>query len=299
MLIRSLFLSIGIYIVNLNFFGVVFAAEVYKTCPYYDRKQFILNEYNQKSLRRQYFVSAKCEGATLSFYLESKEILRLLLCLDSTPEIYCENVILEGVVDHLPRYLKVSMAKDDNQIRIEGREGSKYTISALAAIPQIPEVNSFSLPITKAPMSIPRSGDYASFRQNDRLHTGVDIPSGFNEAVYSSSSGLVIFISHLSTQSSIFIKHIHSGGKVFFTSIAHLKNMRVGTGEIVSQNTLLGRSMNQKEFLQTKHKYNHVHLEVRKNIDDLGKSSVSTKSLKQLNESFVNPILPLKGNWKW
>jgi len=127
-------------------------------------------------------------------------------------------------------------------------------------------------------------------RKKGHRHAGIDIKGNFSARVRPLVEGQVVYISHLITQKSITLKH-QLKNQTFYTSYAHLRDIKVEAGQKVTLNEILGRLLSKEELQKASHRTNHLHLEIRKTFLDYGFASISIQNLPKLKELFYDPVL--------
>ena len=74
--------------------------------------------------------------------------------------------------------------------------------------------------------------------------------------------------------------------------------MRVKPGDIVDETTRIARLFSKDEQRRSRFPACHAHLEIRKRVDDGGKSSYTSKTMKELGLYFHDPMRFLKSHMK-
>jgi len=276
-------------------------AEVNSICKWADQKYLTVSEFKNGRLQRQYLTQGECNKNTLEIKFEKESLLQLTESDSATGP--SSDVLLK--FDRL-RAMKTHWRLDQGQIRL-APVTSPFTFELRPLIENLnfEETKSAKWPVRAfrqgklVEKDIPVSGRFAVNRKGHRVHTALDIPTSPGEDILSTGPGIVTMISHLKTQKTVFVKHKNEEGSFFYSAYAHLKEPNVQIGQVVDENTVLARAMEKNEWAQTKHLYNHVHFEVRKDLQDHGHFSISTKNRKQLTSVFADPLLVLKGKWKW
>lgn len=125
------------------------------------------------------------------------------------------------------------------------------------------------------------------------IHTGLDcVPksAGENVDIYSMSDGIVCSIHLGHPHITIVVKHITISEEVIFTSYKHLAEVYVKTGDNVTHKTKLARLYTRKETKKYGGRYDHLHLEIRKDFGDYGPASWATMTKLELNCRFYDPL---------
>ena len=139
---------------------------------------------------------------------------------------------------------------------------------------------------------IGRYGDYRKSHIRGHKHSGIDIKGNFNESVYSIGQGVVIHIFRDFPHKTIYIRHQVERGTPLYSVYIHVEDIRVHTGESVTENTIIGRLFNPIELEQSDFGTPpHLHFEIRHNIDDKGNASFSCMSILELNDYCMDPIM--------
>ncbi|MCX7735584.1 MAG: M23 family metallopeptidase [Candidatus Kapabacteria bacterium] len=131
------------------------------------------------------------------------------------------------------------------------------------------------------------------------IHTGLDcIPksSGENVDIYSMSDGIVCSIHLAHPYITIVVKHKTISGEIIFTSYKHLAEVYVKTGDNVNHKTKLARLYTRKETKKYGGRYDHLHLEIRKDFGDYGPASWATMTKEELNCRFYDPLIFIREN---
>lgn len=131
------------------------------------------------------------------------------------------------------------------------------------------------------------------------IHTGLDcIPktsSGIIN-VYAMSDGIVCSIHLGHPHITIVVKHIIENGNIIYTSYKHLSEIYVKTGEKVNHQSKLARLYTRKETKKYNGRYDHLHLEIRKDFGDYGSASWATMTESELNCRFYDPLEFIRKN---
>lgn len=136
-------------------------------------------------------------------------------------------------------------------------------------------------------------GDHRDTYLRGHIHTATDIiPSESDKYiyVYPMAKGIVCSIHLTHPHKTIVIKHVLSDGSVIYTSYKHLQEIYVKRGMNVDQSTKLARLYTREEAQKQGGSYDHLHLEIRKSIDDYGCASWLTMTKDELNKYFYNPM---------
>jgi murein DD-endopeptidase MepM/ murein hydrolase activator NlpD len=137
---------------------------------------------------------------------------------------------------------------------------------------------------------------FGCYRKSGHKHSGLDIKAKFSENVYSIANGRVVAVYGKFPNETVVIKHNASDGSNFFSSYTHITDILVKYNENVDENTVLGRVFNKNEFKKSGFRENHVHVEIRKTMNNYKTISVSCFTLNDLNRYFYNPSVYFKNN---
>jgi len=113
-------------------------------------------------------------------------------------------------------------------------------------------------------------------------------PKGKTVAVY--ANGIVCSIHLGKNQKTVVVKHKLKNGSLVFTSYKHLKEIYVSNGQQVDEHSKLARLFTPAESKKHGGDYYHLHLEIRKKLDDFGCASWLTMNKTTLDERFYNPL---------
>lgn len=130
---------------------------------------------------------------------------------------------------------------------------------------------------------------YGAYRIRGHKHAGIDLKGVYEEQVYSIGVGKVKEMLYSFPNNAVLIEHYLSDGTSIFSSYIHVAEVKVNVGDWVDEKTLIARLFNQEELKKAGFKNNHLHIEIRKTIDDGGKASYSCKTVEELNKYFIDP----------
>lgn len=191
-----------------------------------------------------------------------------------------------------PQALEMAIAWHDQSFSLSGRANQQFTVRPIQVTTRGQLETSWKWPTRELRASglrsIAASGRFGAKRHPSRFHTGADVPVGYGEEILSPINGQVILLSRFKTQTTLFLKS--EAKPDLIVGIAHLMDSVVEVGQFVDQETPLGRAMNKAEFGKTRHTYNHIHLEARKNLDDWGTASIDTGAARMLHRRFDDPL---------
>lgn len=274
-------------------------------CSDTNQQNFILRESQDNITKRVMLVHARCAKNVLTMMLEDRAVLRLRLCDQNIKPFDCTKISIEGGVDQVLKPYDLTVITDGLSTHLSAQNGKRYTLSPSDDQRPLLTTKTLLAPIMRyrgksiSEKKLPRVGRFGAIRLGKRLHTAIDLKAQHGVKVFAPGNGMVVFISHLTTQSTVYLKHKKKDGTFFYTALAHLKDIHDNVGKVVSEQTVLGRAMNATEMAKTKHHYNHIHFEVRRTLADLGNYSIDTRSIEALEKNFVNPSLVLNGLSPW
>jgi murein DD-endopeptidase MepM/ murein hydrolase activator NlpD len=131
---------------------------------------------------------------------------------------------------------------------------------------------------------------FGAFRRAGHKHAGLDIKAGFSELVHPIGKGKVIKIYDQFPHQTVIIEHSFSDGRLFYSSYTHLVDISAKIDDQVDQDTAIGRVFNLDELQKTKFGKNHLHLEIRKTIENYNRISIRCYSMDDLNRNFYDPL---------
>jgi murein DD-endopeptidase MepM/ murein hydrolase activator NlpD len=76
-----------------------------------------------------------------------------------------------------------------------------------------------------------------------------------------------------------------------FSVYTHLRDIQVMPGDYVDENRVIGRLFNQEEKKKARFSTIHLHLEIRKKMDDMGLASFTSLSRDELDKYCLDPHL--------
>ena len=135
---------------------------------------------------------------------------------------------------------------------------------------------------------------FGAYRKRGHKHAGLDILAGFGETVYPIGRGQIKGIYYKFPYLAVIIEHRLTDGTVLYSSYIHVADILVRTGDFVNENKPIARVFNKDEFISSGFKKNHLHLEIRKTMEDNGRASYSCYTMKDLNYHFYDPTVFLK-----
>jgi murein DD-endopeptidase MepM/ murein hydrolase activator NlpD len=124
-------------------------------------------------------------------------------------------------------------------------------------------------------------------------HTGTDLwPRVKTEPhveVFAMANGVVVSVHLADPHLTVVVKHKLKDGTSVWTSYKHLQSTTAQIGQEVTPDTKLGRLYTKKEAKAQGGDYDHLHLEIRKNVDDYGVGSWMTMAKADLAARFYDP----------
>lgn len=137
-------------------------------------------------------------------------------------------------------------------------------------------------------------------------HTGVDLqnshPQRPAEPVYAIAPGIVIAIDDPLPQRRITIEHTLPDGSTVWSIYVHISNEQVAVGDIVDTETVIGYLMSQAELQIYGREFDHVHLEIMKQMPEEAaeyhqRKTFTCYSESEVDEYFFNPVAFLKSRF--
>ena len=121
-------------------------------------------------------------------------------------------------------------------------------------------------------------------------HSGIDLRGKMSEHVYAVAPGRVAAVYWSFPNRAVAIVHRMPDNTPIYSAYVHVQNISVEPGDVVNENTPLGRLFNQKEMQRSRLGTPHVHLEIRKNMKDEGQSSYTAMTMSALEEYCIDPF---------
>jgi murein DD-endopeptidase MepM/ murein hydrolase activator NlpD len=132
-------------------------------------------------------------------------------------------------------------------------------------------------------------GEYRSSNVKGHKHAGIDLRGKLNEKIYPIGAGQVYDIIWTFPNLAIAIIHPLSNDEYIYSLYVHIEDIQVKIGDWVDENTVIARLFDSDEFKKSDFKTVHLHLEIRKSMDDKGRASISSMNINDLNKYCVNP----------
>jgi murein DD-endopeptidase MepM/ murein hydrolase activator NlpD len=144
-------------------------------------------------------------------------------------------------------------------------------------------------------------GAYRSTRLKGHLHSGIDIVPANKKSkldVFAISKGVVCFINQEAPFKTVIIKHKMKDGTIIYSSYIHLKQIFTERGKTVDELSKIGVLYTKSEAHKYGGNFDHLHLEIKKKIDDFSCASWLCMNKEELDNYFINPTCFLKTNLK-
>ncbi len=130
---------------------------------------------------------------------------------------------------------------------------------------------------------------YGAYRRRGHKHAGIDLKGVYEEKVYCIGVGKVKGMLYSFPNNAVLIEHYLTDGTTIFSSYIHVVDETVSVGDWVDEKTQIGRLFNKDEQKKAGFDDTHLHIEIRKTIEDEGKASYSCKTIEELNKYFIDP----------
>ncbi len=138
------------------------------------------------------------------------------------------------------------------------------------------------------------SGRYGDYRRSDKpghLHAGIDLRGDFEETVYPVGRGFVHLVFRDFPHKSVVVKHVLPDGNILYSMYVHVEDIGVEEGDAVTEKTPLARLFKREELEKADFgTANHLHLEIRKSLEDRGWASASSMTMEELNRFCLDPL---------
>ena len=130
---------------------------------------------------------------------------------------------------------------------------------------------------------------FGAYRRG-HVHSGLDLEGAFSELVYPIGRGTVVCFVYAFPNRGVVVRHELEKGRILYSSYVHLADITVDIGDSVDETTPIGRIFNRSELRKSGFRRQHLHLEIRKNLDDhAGRASYLTKKRAELSAHFIDP----------
>ena len=139
------------------------------------------------------------------------------------------------------------------------------------------------------------------------FHTGVDLQNGKDiqagEPVYAIAAGKVIAIEDPPPQRRITIEHLLPNRRKVWSVYIHIIDEKVKVGDTVNSETAIAQLMNTAELEYYGWDYNHVHLEIMKQLPPFvaefyQRKTFSCYTITEVDKYFYDPKEFLKNRFK-
>ncbi len=136
-----------------------------------------------------------------------------------------------------------------------------------------------------------RYGDWRSSYIPGHLHAGVDLKGEYEETVYAIGRGKVLNVSGRFPNRSVIIEHQQADQAWSYAIYIHIEDIKVKRGDYVNHYTILGRLFTADELARSNFgSDNHLHLEIRKDLQDNGRASTHSKTMAELDRHCMDPL---------
>lgn len=135
---------------------------------------------------------------------------------------------------------------------------------------------------------------FGAYRKVGHKHAGLDIKAGFGEDVYSIGKGKVVKIYDKFPYQAVVVEHKLTSGEIFYSSYTHVEDIAVKVGDVVDEKTHIGRVLNKIEYKKTHFPHSHLHLEIRKTLENYNRISIRCYTMTDLHKNFHDPLKFLK-----
>lgn len=132
-------------------------------------------------------------------------------------------------------------------------------------------------------------GDYRVTRIKGHRHAGVDLKGKAGEAVYAVGVGRVVYRYWSFPNETVVIRHRLPSGASVYSVYTHLRDIQLMPGDLVDEYRAIGRLFNLEEKNKAHFATIHLHLEIRKNVEDFGRASYSSLSREELDKYCIDP----------
>ncbi|HEX3048073.1 MAG TPA: M23 family metallopeptidase [Bacillota bacterium] len=145
---------------------------------------------------------------------------------------------------------------------------------------------------------ISKYSDYRSSTIKGHKHAGIDLRGKFSESVYPIGYGEVYDILYSFPNLAIVIYHPLPNHSYIYSIYTHVVDIQVKIGAWIDQNTVIARLFDAEEKRKAEFQTNHLHLEIRKSMEDNGRASYASMTMADLNRFCTDPREFLKKNLK-
>jgi len=141
-------------------------------------------------------------------------------------------------------------------------------------------------------------GEYRRTRVAGHRHAGVDLRGSAGEQVFAVGVGRVAYRYWLFPNETVAIEHRLPGGEKIYSVYTHIADIGVNPDDPVDENTMIGRLFNAGELKKARFSFPHVHFEIRKSMEDMGRSSYTSMSKKELDQFCIDPRIFFRSHLK-
>jgi murein DD-endopeptidase MepM/ murein hydrolase activator NlpD len=132
-------------------------------------------------------------------------------------------------------------------------------------------------------------GDYRSTPVKGHKHAGIDLRGKLSENVYPIGIGQVKSVLWAFPNLALAVFHPLPNHEGIYSLYIHIEGIQVKPGDWVDENTVIARLFNADEFKKSQFTAVHLHLEIRKSLEDEGKASYSSMTIGDLNRYCADP----------
>ena len=141
-------------------------------------------------------------------------------------------------------------------------------------------------------------GDYRRTRVTGHRHAGVDLKGKTGEPVYAVGNGRVAYRYWPFPNETVAVLHQMPDGQKIYSIYTHIVDIRVNPGDPVDRDTVIGRLFNEAELKRARFSVPHLHFEIRKNMEDMGRASFTSMSKEALDKYCIDPNVFFKDRLK-
>ncbi len=139
----------------------------------------------------------------------------------------------------------------------------------------------------------PYSESYSATLTSMR-YTGVGLQGEFGETVYAIGAGEVVRITGEAPHTEVVVAHALSRRTRIFSVYARINDVRVRVGDMVTEETPIGRMLNREEYAASGFSEQRLHLEVRQTLNAYRSRSphyLKYENPEILESNFINPVI--------
>jgi murein DD-endopeptidase MepM/ murein hydrolase activator NlpD len=166
-------------------------------------------------------------------------------------------------------------------------------------VSSLPAINRFYSPFMEqgrnsfpavARRTFSRFGSYRTSSVKGHLHSGIDLQGKMAEQVYAIAPGRVAAVYWSFPNRAVAVFHRMPDGSPIYSAYVHIEDITVKPGDVVNENTPLGRIFNRAEMKRSRFPTPHLHLEIRRSMKDEGERSYTAMTMKALKEYCLDPF---------